>query len=186
MNRKKNDFFQILLGGVPKACCHRAKLRNSKTNFKSQNTMKTQILALMLLLLSLSSAFAQKDSLKKNELVMYSFIVNRTPDNFNIPLIGFINIANGNHKSAEVGFVNYTKGNFTGGQISFINTVAKNCTGSQIGFVNTTVKKMKGAQIGFVTPRWATSWGLKLGSLTLRPRVGQHSYWLRQHLWRFT
>lgn len=125
--------------------------------------MKTQILALMLLLLSLSTAFAQQDSLKKNELVFYSFIVNRTPDNFNIPLIGFVNIANGNHNSAEVGFVNYTNGNFTGGQISFINTVAKNCTGSQIGFVNTTVKKMKGAQIGFVNTTLGDFLGSQIG-----------------------
>jgi len=159
MSKKNSKSF----GGVPKACCHRAKLRNSKTNFKSQNTMKTQILALMLLLLSLSTAFAQKDSLKKNELVMYSFIVNRTPDNFNIPLIGFINIANGNHKSAEVGFVNYTKGNFTGGQISFINTVGENCIGSQIGFVNTTVKKFKGSQIGFVNTTLGDFFGSQVG-----------------------
>lgn len=117
--------------------------------------MKTQIITLLVALLTSIGTFAQGESQtihieKRRDPVIYTLFINSVPDNFYLPLIGFINDARGNHYSAQIGFVNTTRRNFGGGQVSFINTVGGNVEGTQIGFINTTAGSFGGVQIGFV------------------------------------
>jgi len=125
--------------------------------------MRTQILTFILLLSLFSTAFAEEEPTQKNDFILYSFIVNKVPDGCNIPMIGFVNIANGNHKSADIGFINYVNKDFTGAQVSFINTVGGNCKGAQIGFVNTTVKDNVGPQVGFINTTMKEFSGAQVG-----------------------
>ncbi|MDR1836692.1 MAG: caspase family protein [Treponema sp.] len=96
---------------------------------------------------------------------LYTFFFNIVYEPFRFPLLGFVNVANGNHTSAQVSFINWNTGNFTGVQASFINmtggnfngvqasfinTVVGQARGLQLGFINTAVKEMAGPQIGFV------------------------------------
>jgi hypothetical protein len=132
--------------------------------------MKTQILLLLIALLSFSFTYAQEsheiiklEMEPRSRTVVYSFIVNSIPDGSNIPLIGFVNLAHGSHKSAHIGFVNYVRENLTGTQISFINTMGGSLIGSQIGFINTAAKNVTGSQIGFVNTGLANYSGLQVG-----------------------
>ena len=125
--------------------------------------MKTQILTFILFLASFTLAFAQEETTPKKDFILYSFIVNNIPDGCNIPMIGFVNTANGNHKTADIGFINYVKKDFTGAQVSFINTVGGNCKGAQIGFINTTLKNNFGPQVGFINTTMKEFSGAQIG-----------------------
>lgn len=125
--------------------------------------MKTQILTIIFAVSLFSTTFAQEKTTPGNDFVLYSFIVNKVPDGYNIPMIGFANIALGTHKSADIGFVNYVKKDFTGGQISFINTIGGNGSGAQIGFINTIGKNGYGTQIGFVNTTVRSFSGAQIG-----------------------
>lgn len=85
-----------------------------------------------------------------NGNITYTFGYNEVPDNSNIPLIGFVNLAHGNQKSLHVGMVNTTEGNMGGAQIGFINTVGDGMDGIQVAFVNTTGDSQMGFQCGFI------------------------------------
>jgi hypothetical protein len=117
--------------------------------------MKTQIITLLVALFTTIGTFAQGETQtikieKHRDPVIYTLFINSVPDNFYLPLIGFMNDARGNHYSAQIGFVNTTRRNFGGGQIGFINTVGGNVDGTQIGFINTTAGSFGGVQIGFI------------------------------------
>jgi len=86
----------------------------------------------------------------KSSLVIYSFFFNIVPDQFKLPLIGFVNVATGNYQGVQAGFVNTTLRNTGGVQAGFVNTTLRNTGGVQVGFVNTTLGDLKGASIGFV------------------------------------
>jgi len=81
---------------------------------------------------------------------LYTFFVNNVSETFRFPLIGFINIARGNHSKAQVGFFNSNTGNFNGIQVSFINITGGSFNGVQAGFINNTAGDTKGLQWGFV------------------------------------
>jgi len=96
---------------------------------------------------------------------LYTFFFNSVVEPFPYPLVGFINIARGNHDTAQLGYVNWNTGNFSGLQVSFINstwgkfdglqvgyinTVAGDTRGLQAAFINTAVGELRGAQAGFV------------------------------------
>ena len=121
--------------------------------------------------------FGQDDASSEKRTIIYSGIINIVPDQFNFPLIGFVNLANGSHKSSHIGFINVVGKDFEGLQLSFVNTVGGEVNGAQIGFVsvcggpltwlqlsfvNTAGKRTDGAQIGFVNTTKALK-GLQLG-----------------------
>jgi len=113
--------------------------------------MKTTILGLSILLLNSIIATAQIDTLTtKPEYVSYTFFYNDVPDNFNLPLIGFINNARGNHKGLQLGFANTTLKDFNGLQVGFVNRTLGNLSGVKLGFVNTTSQNANGVNQGFV------------------------------------
>jgi len=81
---------------------------------------------------------------------VYTFFVNFVDESFHFPLVGFVNIARGNHQIAQAGFINWNTKNFTGLQASFVNSTWGNFTGLQAGFVNTIAGDAKGLQSSFV------------------------------------
>ena len=97
------------------------------------------------------------------EKSLYTFFVNSVSEPFPYPLVGFINIAKGNHSTGQLGFVNWNTGNFSGVQASFVNTTWGNFDGMQAAFVNTTVGTMKGVQLGFVNTVVKDMTGPQLG-----------------------
>ena len=105
--------------------------------------MKKNAFFLMLLITLNSFIFAE-------EKTIYTFIVNIVPNNFLFPLIGIINIANGNHNTAQIGFFNWNKNNFIGYQAGFINKADGVLSGVQNGFINRSVGNVFGWQAGFI------------------------------------
>jgi hypothetical protein len=81
---------------------------------------------------------------------LYAFFVNNVSESFHFPLIGFVNIARGDHRYAQLGFINMNTGNFSSFQASFINTIGGNLNGMQAAFVNTVSGSTNGFQAGFV------------------------------------
>lgn len=110
-----------------------------------------------------SEVFSQDSIQSKKGTTVYSVAVNIVPDQFNIPLIGFVNLAFGSHNSAHIGFVNWNENDFTGAQISFINTVGGSVNGTQLGFINTCADSLYGAQIGFINTVAKCSDGAQIG-----------------------
>jgi len=109
---------------------------------------------------------------------LYTFFFNVIYEPFPYPLVGFVNIAIGNHKFFQAGYVNWSSENFSGFQAGFTNTVGGDFKGFQAGFVNVnkgetkgvqdgfvnvSVKKMEGAQIGFVNLAVRDVKGIQLG-----------------------
>ncbi len=121
------------------------------------------ILASCSILLSSKLSFGQEDSKNSRDVVFYSFFVNFVPDGYNIPLIGFVNNAMGNHKGVQVGFINTNFKSFEGIQSGFVNTVLENTKGAQVGFVNTNFKNFEGIQVGFVNTVLEGSKGAQVG-----------------------
>jgi hypothetical protein len=130
-------------------------------------------MALALLTLIAMLNFSQEN----NNTNLYTVFFNTVNEQFKFPLIGFVNIAAGNHNLPQIGFVNWnTKhfstvqlgflntvgGNMAGLQLGFVNTVAGSTGGLQLGFVNTAVNNLDGAQIAFVNIAKQTN-GLQLG-----------------------
>lgn len=148
---------------------------------------KTVILAISILLFSNAVVTAQNDTVKiKREYVAYTFFYNVVPDQFNYPLIGFVNVAKGNHKGLQLGFVNTTlkdfkglktgfvnttPGNSSGAEIGFVNTTLGDCSGLQLGFVNTTIKNTKGLQLGFVNTAVKGIKGSQIGFINIADTV---------------
>jgi hypothetical protein len=91
----------------------------------------------------ISVAFAKERNI-------YTIFYNSVSDGFNIPLIGFANVAKGDHSSAQIGFVNTNIKNFNGFQAGFVNTAGENVVGFQASFVNTSGGMIYGTQTGFV------------------------------------
>ena len=132
---------------------------------------------------------------------LYTFFFNIIYEPFPYPLVGFVNIAIGNHNFFQAGFVNWNTLNFNGFQAAFINTIEENLNGfqagfvnivggntigfqaafvntnagetkgAQTGFVNTVAKRMEGAQIGFVNIAAQDMKGLQLGFINYADNI---------------
>jgi hypothetical protein len=119
--------------------------------------------------------FGQDTIHPQNKTIIYSMIVNIVPDQFNFPLIGFVNLAYGSHNSTHIGFINWNQNDFTGAQVSFVNTVVKHTDGTQIGFVNNT-RVLKGLQLGFVNYTDTIEKGIQLGFLSIVKKGGYRAF----------
>jgi hypothetical protein len=121
----------------------------------------------LFLLIALSPKIGYSQERTKSterEYVAYTVFYNVVPDSFDYPLIGFVNVANGNYSGLELGFVNTTLGNGSGVQLGFVNTTTKEFSGSlQLGFVNTTIAGFHGASIGFVNTNSKAVRGFQMG-----------------------
>ena len=127
-------------------------------------TTKTAIFGIWMLLFNSIVATAQNDTVKtKREYVAYTLFYNVVPDQFNFPLIGFVNVAKGNHNGLQLGFVNTTLKDFKGLKTGFVNTTLGNSSGAGIGFVNTTLGDSSVVQMGFVNTTIGICSGLQLG-----------------------
>lgn len=120
-------------------------------------------LFLLLLLVFTGAVQAQQESPSKGDVVLYTIFVNKVPANFSFPLIGFVNLADGQQTKPQIGFINYNAADFSSVQISFVNTVGGAVNGSQIGFVNTSAKPLKGAQIGYINTVAGSLQGTQIG-----------------------
>jgi hypothetical protein len=122
--------------------------------------MKRISILLFAILLS-NSLFSQSGNSDSNQTkkVVYTFFFNAVPDPFHIPMIGFVNIANGDFRSLQMGYVNTTFNDFRGAQFGFINTTFNNHYGLQWGFINTTFNKSHKLQAGFINTASATQGG---------------------------
>jgi len=113
--------------------------------------MKKLTFLIVMGVLIISLAFAQKKQQEGTTQVdIYSLFVNVVSENFRLPLLGVINIAEGSHYLPQFGFITYNQNDFTSLQTSFINVTGGDFSGVQLGFVNTTVKSAHGMQLGFV------------------------------------
>jgi hypothetical protein len=124
---------------------------------------KIKILFFLLGLAITTKNIAQEINHPKKEVAIYTFFVNSVPDQFNFPLIGFVNFAKGSQKSAHIGFVNWNGKNLTGAQIGFVNTIGGNSKGAQAGFVNTCIDSISGAQVGFINTVVKSTEGTQIG-----------------------
>jgi hypothetical protein len=112
----------------------------------------------------ISSKAIGQDTLKeKDRKIVYTLLVNHVPDQFNFPLIGFVNIAKGSHKGFQLGFFNSNQSHLDGSQISFINSSGSGINGLQLGFINTCIGNMKGMQTGFINTAIGNVNGSQLG-----------------------
>ncbi len=113
---------------------------------------------------------AQEHSSENDGKVIYAVAVNLVPDGFNVPLIGFVNIARGNHSSLHAGFVNVNYKNFQGAQFGYFNTVGMELKGVQAGFINSTASNLTGLQYGFINTVGGSSTGAQLGFINTTAR----------------
>jgi hypothetical protein len=134
--------------------------------------MKKLMILLPLCALGLTASFAQENEQNSESgKALYTMLVNVVPDQFNVPLIGIVNLARGSHGSAHVGVVNWNQKNFAGAQIGLVNANGENYKGAQIGAVNAT-KQLRGLQIGLVNYVDEVMGGFPLGIISVVKKGG--------------
>jgi len=101
---------------------------------------------------------------------LYTFFFNVIYEPFPYPLIGFVNIAFGNHKFFQAGYVNWSSENFSGFQAGFTNTVGGDFKGFQAGFVNVNKGETKGMQTGFSNLSVRKMEGIQIGLVNIAAR----------------
>jgi hypothetical protein len=94
---------------------------------------------------------------------LYTLFFNIVYEPFPLPLIGFVNVAIGNHKIFQASFVNLNTENFNGFQAGFVDTVGGNFNGFQAGFINTVGGNLNGFQAGFVNVNKSETKGIQTG-----------------------
>lgn len=112
-----------------------------------------------------SFSYAQDSTRYKG--TVYTFIINKVPDHFPAPLVGFVNVAKGSQNGAQIGFVNQNQKNINGTQIGFVNNTGGYFNGAQIGFSNLVKDSVNGGQIGFVNISGKYVRGVQTGFVNL-------------------
>jgi hypothetical protein len=124
---------------------------------------KSSLIFGLLFLTSTFQLFAQDSIPSKQEAIVYTIGYNRVPDKYNIPLIGFINVAKGNYTGLQLGFANTTASNFNGLGIGLANTIGGDKTGAAIGFFNTIGSSSRGLDVGFFNTIGNSGSGIGIG-----------------------
>lgn len=109
--------------------------------------------------------FAQDSTQKRTHF--YTGIYNELPEYSNFPVIGVVNICNGNQHNVQLGFTNLNQKNFAGAQIGFTNTIGGNGKGAQIGFANVCKDSFDGAAVGFLNLGGNRTDGAQIGFVNL-------------------
>jgi hypothetical protein len=123
---------------------------------------KIIVIGLVLFASVLGINFAQENQ-QDGSTSLYTFFINSVDEQFKYPLVGFINIAFGNHDLPQIGFLNWNRNNFSSLQLSFINTVGGDMEGFQMGLINTVAGGITGSQLGFINTAAKSLRGVQLG-----------------------
>lgn len=124
--------------------------------------MKKILLLSTLLILFQSLILAQG-----TDKVQYNFLVNEVPEDYEYPLIGFVNTAHGDQYNLQLGFINSSERNLEGVQLAFINDVGRDMKGFQSGFINVTGHDQIGIQAGFINAVSNNFQGLQMGFINV-------------------
>ncbi len=128
--------------------------------------MKKNVLILATLTLIFSNSLFAQDSTnveKKDKPMLYTIGYNRVPEGFNLPLIGVINVAYGNHTGLQLGFANRNSGDFRGLEIGFANAVGGSMNGSQIAVFNAVGRSTNGLTVGLFNAVGNETIGCQIG-----------------------
>lgn len=112
--------------------------------------MYKRLIFTQLFLFFICGSFVAAQEMSDNEPVIYTIVYNSVPPNYQYPLVGFINIANGDFNNIQLGFVNLTKGAVNGVQLGFVNSTLRAQNGIQAGYVNFVNNNLNGVQAGFI------------------------------------
>jgi hypothetical protein len=138
-------------------------------------------LVLIELVLTFFSAKAQ-DTVIVKQGPIYTGVYNNIPENFPIPVIGFVNVSNGHQhnlqlgltntnekslKGTQVGISNFVGAQMHGAQVGVANICYDSLVGSAVGVINITNKGVTGAQVGCVNINRATSNGAQVGYVNI-------------------
>lgn len=126
----------------------------------------TLTITLMALFLFNTGAWAQ-DTTSRKQSTFYTGFYNQVPENFNFPMLGVINICDGDQHNVQIGFTNLTQKNQTGVQVGFSNITGGKLNGAQTGFVNVCKDSLKGTAVGFVNITGSSTDGAQVGFLNL-------------------
>jgi hypothetical protein len=116
-----------------------------------------KIISLVIFIISITTTGFSQES------TIYSFFVNIVSEPFRFPLIGLVNIANGNHDNVQLGLVNWNTGNFSSIQAGLVNSTRGNISGVQLGLVNTSAGNLNGWQSGLVNTVANGGQGFQIG-----------------------
>jgi hypothetical protein len=117
--------------------------------------MKKLIFALTLIVSMAGFGFSQEANL-------YTFFVNFVSEDFDLPLVGLLNIARGDHDKVQLGLVNWNTKDFLGVQASLMNTTGGNLSGTQLGLTNLSIGEATGLQGGLLNAAKSVN-GVQLG-----------------------
>lgn len=82
--------------------------------------------------------------------MFYTGIYNYMPPTMSgYPMIGVVNVAEGNQRGTQIGVSNLNQGELEGVQVGFTNAAGAGVKGVQVGFANATRGKVNGVQVGF-------------------------------------
>jgi hypothetical protein len=129
--------------------------------------MKWIATTMALLTLGTFGAFAQDTTQQQKPMRYYTGLYNQVPENFNFPVIGFVNIGEGNQHTAEIGFTNVTQKNMKGAQVGFSNITGEKLSGVQVGFINMCRDSLDGVEVGFVNVAGNRTEGAQVGFVNL-------------------
>lgn len=135
-----------------------------RTNTHMTTTLFRTILSAVLILQA-TLLFAQDSTQKRTHF--YTGVYNELPEYSNFPVIGVVNICNGNQHNVQIGFTNVNQKNFAGAQIGFTNAIGGKGKGSQVGFANVCKDSFDGAAIGFVNLAGNRTDGAQIGFVNL-------------------
>ncbi len=98
--------------------------------------------------------------------VVYTLIYNSVYDEYPYPMIGFVNVVNGDFNRFQLGFVNSTLYRNNGAQVGFINH-SGSINGAQLGYINSSRTFVNGFQAGFINGAGTDINGFQAGFINL-------------------
>lgn len=119
------------------------------------------------MVLNVFNASAQDSTQQKKPMRYYTGVYNQVPENVSFPIIGFVNIGEGNQHTTEIGFTNVTERNMKGVQVGFSNITGEKLYGAQVGFVNMCRDSLTGAEVGFANIAGSHTQGAQVGFVNL-------------------
>lgn len=126
--------------------------------------MTTKFLAATLLIfISLHSLFAQDTARTQ----WYTGFYNQLSGDIRYPVLGFVNVVDGNQKGTQIGISNYTSHRLDGFQLALTNVIGANGNGVQLGVANITKDSFTGAQISCVNLTGKEQQGAQIGAINL-------------------
>lgn len=120
----------------------------------------------VMLLFVLAALFSPLLAQEKGQPAIYTFVYNRVPAHYPVPLLGVVNLAYGDQANAQLGFHNYNEGTLAGTQLGFNCLTGNNFSGYQAGFLSTAGGSVRGVQQGFICLSGGDMTGHQAGFIT--------------------